>query len=53
LCWNGILGADWKDAEVNYDSDVCVCRNPLVRLARMEKATYPNTDRRSVSRLLP
>ena len=53
LCWGGILSADWKDAHVDYNSDVCVCRNPLVRLSRMEKAIYPSGDRKTVSRLLP
>ena len=53
LCWNGTLSADWKDAHVDYNSDVCVCRNPLVRLSRMEKAIYPSGDRKTVSRLLP
>ena len=53
LCWNGVLSADWKDAHVDYNSDVCVCRNPLVRLSRMEKAIYPSGDRKTVSRLLP
>lgn len=53
LCWNGVLGADWKDAHVEYESEVCVCRNPLTRLSRMEKAIYPSGDRKTVSRLLP
>ena len=53
LCWSGVLSADWKDAHVDYNSEVCVCRNPLTRLSRMEKAIYPSGDRRTVSRLLP
>lgn len=53
LCWNGVLSADWKNGHVDYNSDVCVCRNPLVRLSRMEKAIYPSGDRKTVSKLLP
>ena len=53
MCWNGVLSADWKDAEIDYKTGVCACKNPLTRLSRMEKALYPNNERRTVSRLLP
>ena len=55
LCWGGTLSADWKDAQIDYQTDVCVCQNPVTRLSRMEKAMYPRNDRKNgvVSRLLP
>ena len=55
LCWNGILSADWKDGKVNYDSDVCYCKNPLTKVSRMEKAKFPRQDTTGgiISNLLP
>ena len=55
LCWGGTLSADWKDAEVDYQTDVCVCQNPVTKLSRMEKAIYPRNDRKNgiISKLLP
>lgn len=53
LCWNGVLSADWKDAEIN--TDIAVCRSPLTKLSRMEKCYYPrqNVDNTTISYLLP
>lgn len=55
LCWNGVLNADWRDAEVKYNTDVCYCKNPVNRISRMEKAFFPRQDRDGavISRLLP
>lgn len=41
LCWNGTLSADWKDAQIQYNTDVCYCKNPLQKLERFEKHIYP------------
>lgn len=55
LCWNGILSADWKDAQLGYNTDVCCCRNPLTKISRFEKYFYPrqNGDNTTISYLLP
>lgn len=57
LCWGGILSADWKDGKIDYNTDVCNCRNPVNKISRMEKAIYPRTsndpNEHVVSRLLP
>ena len=55
LCWNGVLNADWKDADVKINTDVCCCRNPLTKISRTEKAFYPRQDREKavISNLLP
>lgn len=55
LCWNGTLSADWKDSQLNYNTDICYCQNPLTRLSRMEKCIFPgaNVDRSTISHLLP
>lgn len=52
LCWGGTLSADWKDAQVQINSDVCYCNNPLVKVSRIEKAIYPGR-KRTISTLLP
>ena len=55
LCWNGTLSADWQDAKLNYNTDVCFCRNPLTKISRMEKNIFPgqNFERNTISHLLP
>lgn len=55
LCWGGILGADWKDSEINQDFGISFNRNPVEKISRMEKAFYPKNDRTksSISYLLP
>lgn len=44
LCWGGVLSADWKDAQVQINSDFCACQNPVNRINRMEKARYPRSS---------
>lgn len=57
LCWNGILGADWKNARIDINTDICSCKNPIKKLSRLEKVTYSRTNnehyKNMVSRLLP
>lgn len=53
LCWNGILSADWKDNQIEYNTAVSVCQNPLNKLSRMEKCFYPRQDNITISYLLP
>lgn len=55
LCWNGILGADWKDGSVEINTEICNCKNPVTRIDRMEKVIYPreNKEVSTVSELLP
>lgn len=56
LCWGGILGADWKNGQVNHQygiKDLTNCGSE--RISRMEKAFYPRNDtvNGTVSALLP
>ena len=44
LCWNGVLGADWKDSHIKIDSEVCNYCNPVERISRTEKGIYPRND---------
>lgn len=56
MCWNGILSADWKDADINIKTDACYCQNPVQRISRMEKAFFPRDpvgEHTTISRLLP
>lgn len=55
LCWNGTLSADWKNAQLDYDTDICYCKNPLTKISRMEKCIFPgmNNERSTISHLLP
>lgn len=46
LCWGGILGADWKDGQIQHQfgiksSNQC---GGTERISRMEKAFYPRND---------
>ena len=46
LCWGGILGADWKDGQIQHqfgikNSNQC---GGTERISRMEKAFYPRND---------
>lgn len=56
LCWGGILGSDWKDAQINHSygiKDLTNCGTE--RISRMEKAFYPRNDSVNgvISNLLP
>lgn len=53
LCWDGVLSADWKNAEVQ--TDISICHNPLTKLSRFEKCFYPrqNMNNITISHLLP
>lgn len=53
LCWNGILSADWQDAQIQYNTDVCICQNPLTKMSRIEKCFYPRQDNITIGQLLP
>lgn len=56
MCWNGILSANWKDAEIDFQTDACYCRNPVKRISRMEKAIFPRdtgSKKVTISHLLP
>lgn len=55
LCWDGVLNADWKDGEVEFNSDISVCHNPVNKISRMEKCFYPrqNIKNITISHLLP
>lgn len=57
LCWSGILSADWKNGQIDINTDACSCKNPLNRVDRMEPCIYPRTSNdpteHLVSRLLP
>ena len=57
LCWDGILSADWKNGQVDINTNACSCKNPLNRVDRMEACMYPRTSNdpseHLVSRLIP
>ena len=46
LCWGGILSADWKDAHVKIDSEVCSYCNSVERIERNEKAFFPRNNKK-------
>ena len=57
LCWNGILSADWNNGNVDINTGVCSCKNPVQRISRIEPAIYPRTgndpSEHLVGRMLP
>ena len=56
MCWGGVLSADWKDAELEHDYGISFNnKNPVERIARMEKAFYPRNDRENgvIGKLIP
>ena len=56
LCWGGVLGADWKDGQVNHQNGIFNLQDcGTERISRMEKAFYPRNDtvNATISNLLP
>ena len=56
MCWGGVLSADWKDTELEHDYGISFNnKNPVERIARMEKAFYPRNDRENgvIGKLIP
>lgn len=54
MCWNGVLNADWEDAQLNYNMSINDRENPVNRISRMQKSFFPRrVEKGSISRLLP